>query len=290
MLKPAGSRGRAVWLAGSALILLNLSLIGCGVPLAASELTATAEVGARAPDASGFATEASSRTAGISPLAAGAALSLSSAAPSTVAPLSTTTPDPSATVTPSRTPGTPSPSVTAVASGTVSPTVSPSVTRTPSPTPAASVSPSASASAVPSATQPPAAAAPSGDSASAAIALINQYRAANGRPPLVANGALNAAATSYAQLMGSTNSFGHTGVDGSIAETRIAKAGYRGSFKGEALAAGQSNADAAAKTWIASPAHNSIISDASAVEVGVGYASAPGSSYVHYWVLITGVP
>lgn len=175
---------------------------------------------------------------------------------------------------------------------TPSPIATPSPAVTPSPLPSGTVSPVVSGTPgtpVATPTSGPTST-PATDPGAAALAVINSYRAANGRAPLVANGALTAAATAYAQLMARTNYFGHTGPDGSVAETRIAAAGYKGHFKGEALAAGQTSADSAAKTWIASPAHNAIISDPDAKEVGVGYAYASTSYYGHYWVLVTGVP
>jgi uncharacterized protein YkwD len=65
---------------------------------------------------------------------------------------------------------------------------------------------------------------------------------------------------------------------------------YRGSFKGEALAAGQANAQAAISTWLNSSAHAAIVLSPDAVDVGIGYYYGPGSYYGHYWVLVTGIP
>jgi uncharacterized protein YkwD len=90
--------------------------------------------------------------------------------------------------------------------------------------------------------------------------------------------------------MGRSNSFGHTGPDGSSAESRLAAAGYRGRFKGEAIAAGQPSAEAVVTGWINSPGHRAILLEPTAVEIGIGYAFATGSSYGHYWVLNTGIP
>jgi uncharacterized protein YkwD len=122
------------------------------------------------------------------------------------------------------------------------------------------------------------------------IRLINEYRVSNGRNPLAANASLNAAAGGYARLLGEWNFFGHDGLDGSSPQSRIAAAGYGGRFKGEALSAGQTSAQAAVVAWLNSPAHAAIIFDPSAVEVGVGYHYAGGSAYGHYWVFVTGAP
>lgn len=249
-------------------LIFSLSLLSCGVPLAASELTATAEVGAFAGVSVG-ATEASSRAAGSPDPKAPPGPQSAGTPASTIAPLSTTSPQPSAT----GISGTPTPSPSAAAAAQASAVVTPAAGGTPDP------------AAAPVATSTPAT-----DPSAAFLSLLNAYRTAIGRQPLAVNITLSAAATAYAQYEGRTNSFGHTGIDGSVAETRIAKMGYAGRFRGEALAAGQASADAALKTWINSPAHNAIISSADAVEVGIGYGYIPGSYYGHYWVLVTGVP
>jgi hypothetical protein len=66
MCSPVRRRVRrqdAARFAGPVLILFGLSILSCGVPLAASELTATAEVGVYTRETAGI-TEASSRAAG----------------------------------------------------------------------------------------------------------------------------------------------------------------------------------------------------------------------------------
>ena len=84
--------------------------------------------------------------------------------------------------------------------------------------------------------------------------------------------------------------FAHDGIDGSSPQSRIKAAGYTGRFKGEALAAGQSSAQSALNTWLNSPAHRDILMDRSAVDVGIGYYSKPGTTYTTYWVLVSGTP
>ena len=111
-----------------------------------------------------------------------------------------------------------------------------------------------------------------------------------GRSALTSNTSLMTAAASYAQLMAARDTFGHTGPDGSTPQLRVTAAGYRGSFKGEALAAGQSTAAAAVEAWRMSPSHAAIVFDATAVEVGIGYYYEAGDAYGSYWVLVTGAP
>jgi uncharacterized protein YkwD len=271
---------------GPALLLINLSLLGCGVPLAAAELTATAEVSV----ATGSVTEVSSRAAGTNPLdpQASTGLPTTPTTLSTIATLGTSSPPTPSSGTAVASPGTGTVTVTRTPASTPKPAASGTpVTATPSPA-ATAAPPGVTTALVDLAAGPTAI--PSTNPASAAVKLLNDYRASSGRSQLVVNANLAASATSYAQLMARTNYFGHTGPDGSVAETRMAAAGYRGRFKGEALAAGQASADAAVRNWLTSAAHASIVLDPNAIEIGIGYAFGAGSSYGHYWVLVTGAP
>jgi uncharacterized protein YkwD len=143
---------------------------------------------------------------------------------------------------------------------------------------------------VPSVTPSPGAAGANLGITSTALKLVNDFRQANGRGPLTANAAISAASTTYAETMARANTFSHTGPDGSTAERRLAAAGYRGRFRGEAIAAGQTSAEAVVTSWINSPSHRAILLDPTAVEVGIGYTPASGGSYGTYWVLNTGSP
>jgi uncharacterized protein YkwD len=175
-------------------------------------------------------------------------------------------------------------------------TATPAPTETPPPLPTATL-PASTATPVP---PPPtgttaaapavarAASAPTSPLASEEVALINPYRAANGRGSLRSDAALNSEALQYAKLLGDTNSFGHNGPDGSTPFTRFAAAGFGGAMCGEALAAGQTTAAEALQTWTTSPSHNAILLGANADSVGIGYYYAPNSTYKHYWVLVTG--
>jgi uncharacterized protein YkwD len=128
-----------------------------------------------------------------------------------------------------------------------------------------------------------------------AVQLVNQARANAGRPPLRVDASLMSAAAAYARQMAAANWFTcgcdfHVGPDGSQPEQRIARAGYPGRFKGEAIAGGQWDAQGALNAWLTSPAHAGIVLDSSAVDVGIGYYYSPGAAYGHFWVLITGAP
>ena len=130
----------------------------------------------------------------------------------------------------------------------------------------------------------------SGDMSSQEVSLINATRTQAGLPALRVNATLSASANAYARLMGERNFFSHNGLDGSTPQSRIKASGYAGRFKGEALAAGQASPQSALNTWLNSPSHRDILMDRSAVEVGIGYYSKPGTTYTTYWVFVSGAP
>jgi uncharacterized protein YkwD len=122
------------------------------------------------------------------------------------------------------------------------------------------------------------------------IRLLNETRTRSGLGPLSVNSALVLAADAYARTMGERNFFGHAGLDGSTPQGRTAGAGYAGRYRGEALSAGQLNAEYSLAALLASPPHRAILLDPSAVEVGIGYYFQASSTYGHYWVVVTGAP
>jgi uncharacterized protein YkwD len=122
------------------------------------------------------------------------------------------------------------------------------------------------------------------------LSALNAERASRGLAQLNSNAALAAAASGYARYMGQANFFAHTGPNGSTPESRVRAAGYTGSYRGEALAAGQATPEAALAALLASPPHQRILLDAGATVVGIGYYYQAGSAYGHYWVVETGAP
>jgi uncharacterized protein YkwD len=160
------------------------------------------------------------------------------------------------------------------------PTPTPEPTRAPTATPAPAV-------AVQSVQAPPVF---NGSFADEFLSLLNGVRTGQGMGALSSNSALSAAATNYAAYMGSANFFGHFGPDGSSPRSRIAAAGYGGGYKGEALSAGQPSPQAALNALLASPPHAAILLDPTAIQVGIGYAYQAGSTYTYYWVVVTAVP
>jgi uncharacterized protein YkwD len=117
------------------------------------------------------------------------------------------------------------------------------------------------------------------------VSLVNHARERHGLAPLVVSPALAASAARYAQMMARLNFFGHLGPDGSSLDTRDEAAGYVDwLFLAENLAGGQPTAQEAVAAWIASPSHDAELLSPLAHDTGVGFALAPGSKYVDYWV------
>jgi uncharacterized protein YkwD len=244
------------------LALLTAAAAGCGVPIAAYELTPT-------PDG---------RSGGLE-----------------VLPVSRNLPAPGATVLSSLGPGvtataTPAPQMTGTAAAAVVTATAAAVataaadstnstTATLSGTPALTVATSTTSAFLPA----------------DALKAVNDLRTSRGLKPFQLNATLTVAASAYAKLMADKSWFTcgcdpHTGPDGSQPDRRVSVGGYRGLFRGETLAAGQSSGAAVVSGWLASPSHAAIILDTTAVDVGVGYAFNPADPYRHYWVLETGIP
>jgi uncharacterized protein YkwD len=123
------------------------------------------------------------------------------------------------------------------------------------------------------------------DPATQVASLVNSVREQYGLPPLTLSAQLTASAQNYAETMGRWDFFGHRGPDGSRFDTRDEAAGYLDwTFLAENLAAGQPTAARAVSTWLADPQHLADLLSPLARETGVGFALAPGSKYVYYWV------
>jgi uncharacterized protein YkwD len=241
--------------------------VACGYPLSADELALTpspssSDTGTFGQPAVPLAAAAATVERGPSPVTAETGIAPAAAtATATLVPISRAQPTATASPRP--------PAATSTA---------PSSTPTPPPP---------SATAVASAGGPGPA---GGAQAQQAIEIINRIRAQANLSQLAVSPVLMQAAQDYARLLGERNWWGHDGPDGSSPQARIARAGYSGYMKGEALSAGQNNAQAAVDAWMGSPAHRLIIYEPAAVEIGMGYFETSGASYCCYWVLVTGVP
>ena len=245
---------RPAHLTVSLLTVASLAAVGCGVPISAEEITATA-VG-QGPDTATLDADPEAAPRSLDPLPGDALIVMPTPPPAAVAASSaaTATPTPTATATP---------------------------TPTETTTPASSTTPAATSTAT---------LVPGGVTASEALRILNETRVSSGRPPLTDSAVLSAMAEDYARYMATQDFFGHEGLDGSTAQSRFNASDYEGQFKGEALAAGQASSQSAISSWLNSPAHAAIVLDHTAVDVGIGYAYTGHSYHGHYWVLVTGNP
>ncbi len=125
---------------------------------------------------------------------------------------------------------------------------------------------------------------------SEALTLVNRFRIENGIPALQFDATLTAAAMAYAEFMATTGFFGHYPPSGSTPAGRIAAAGFEGQYKGEALSAGQPTPAVAASRLLSSSSHAAILANSTAIAAGVGYYYDPNSYYGHYWVVVTANP
>lgn len=255
-----------------------LLLTACGVPIAAEDITATAESQQASQQLTIIGDAALARPA----LLQDTRFVGTPSPVSTLGALATGTPGPSVTPNASTTPGATSTveataTITATAEASTTPPATPG---TETPTPTSTVQPTVSV--------------PTTDFGAQVVALVNEYRVSNGLGRLTADPFITTASSNYAELYGTqagnAPTFSHTGPDGSSPFQRMAASGYGGCFWGEAVAAGQTSAASAVAAWKASGQHNAILLDPEATTIGVGYYYAGGSLYKHYWVLMTGRP
>lgn len=130
----------------------------------------------------------------------------------------------------------------------------------------------------------------------AVVALINQFRADNGKQPLVLLSSLGAAAEHKAEDMASRNYFSHTepptksGGEPTSFSQNITNFGYTASGRGENLAAGYGSAQATFNQWEQSAPHrrNMLGEDIDFQAMGIGRAFNPDSDYGWYWTTTFG--
>ena len=124
------------------------------------------------------------------------------------------------------------------------------------------------------------------------LALVNEYRGANGLQAVAPNGALTAAATWMSGDMAARNYVGHVSSDGRSPTQRMSSFGYPATsmFTGEDLGAGYASASAVLAGWQASAAHNAVLLNPNYNAIGIGLAYEAGSTYKWYWAADFGGP
>jgi uncharacterized protein YkwD/uncharacterized protein YraI len=120
------------------------------------------------------------------------------------------------------------------------------------------------------------------------LALINDYRAAAGMPPLSVSSSLSSAAAYHSIDMAANGYLAHTLLDGTTVEQNMANFGYQGGTHGENIAAGTETAAEAMQTWQSSTEHNANMLNGSFGAIGIGRAYDAASQYGWYWTTIFG--
>jgi uncharacterized protein YkwD len=140
------------------------------------------------------------------------------------------------------------------------------------------------------------------DAAAAArrvLALVNEARAAPRRcgdtaypaaKPLAYSSRLERAAAAHARDMARRGALDHRGADGSTPGERVRRAGYRWLAVAENVAAGQRDADAVVRSWLASPGHCANIMGGEFSEMGVAFATNAASEAGIYWAQVFALP
>jgi uncharacterized protein YkwD len=153
----------------------------------------------------------------------------------------------------------------------------------PSPTPVATESP------VPQSPLPQAASSSGNSYIDQVLQLTNAERAKAGLNPLQFNAQLNNAAQSHSQDMALGDYFSHTGSNGSLVSDRALGAGYKYSYVGENIAAGQVTPQEVVEAWMNSPGHKANIMNPYFQEIGIGYyyldmySDTGNNNFNHYW-------
>ncbi len=119
------------------------------------------------------------------------------------------------------------------------------------------------------------------------LVLINNYRASKGLGKLVMGQHISAAAGHHSKDMGVRNYFSHTTLGTGHGPTeRMLAHGYPAdtTWRGENIAAGNSDPSRTFEQWKNSPGHNAIMLSTKANAIGIDRTGRyPDSRYGYYW-------
>lgn len=122
---------------------------------------------------------------------------------------------------------------------------------------------------------------PSDDIHRAILDNLNNFRTANGLPPLVYSETLQAAADAHARDLYERGFFAHINPDGKNPGQRAVAVGFCHKYVGENIAAGQKSADTAQTAWENSPSHRENMLETGYKYAGVGFYQDPHGRM--YW-------
>ena len=119
---------------------------------------------------------------------------------------------------------------------------------------------------------------------------VNRIRSANGLGSLTLSAELDDAAQTHAADMAARGRLSHAGSDGSGADDRVLRAGYRYREYAENIAQGQTNVAEAVESWMGSPGHRANMLLPDMRDLGVGFAEGLPTGRVPgtYWVILLG--
>ena len=122
------------------------------------------------------------------------------------------------------------------------------------------------------------------------LALINDYRRANGLRAFVLSQTLGAAAEHHSKSMADHNYFSHTLIPEGIGWSQnMTNHGYDYStYRGENIAAGVARAQRAFDTWKASTGHRANMLNSNFKAIGIGRVYNSSSTYDYYWTTTFG--
>jgi uncharacterized protein YkwD len=126
--------------------------------------------------------------------------------------------------------------------------------------------------------------------ASAALRLVNNYRAAKGIAPLDLDPQATAAAEMLVEDMALHDRMSHTGPNGQDVGKRLLAAGYSYSIASENVGVGQATVEEAVAGWKASPGNSRNMLLAKAKHIGIAYENRPDSRHKNFWVLVVAAP
>lgn len=104
--------------------------------------------------------------------------------------------------------------------------------------------------------------------------------------PLAWSTTLEAAALAHSTWMQQTNTFSHTGANGSTVATRVTAAGYNWTMVGENIAAGQPTLASVMQAWLNSPGHCANIMDPRFAAMGIAFATNPDTREGIFWTQV----
>ena len=115
---------------------------------------------------------------------------------------------------------------------------------------------------------------------------VNALRQAKGIRPLELNSQLTAAAATHSRDMSVQNRPWNFGSDGSSPIERVARAGYAGEFRGEAIRETFENEGTTLEEWLVEPSSRRILLDPDATDMGFSWYQEKNGKI--WWTLVTG--